>query len=68
MSTLTVQECRSWPGKPRRFTIEKIPINGCPANKNSDLFHYKVGQIVEIGDMTNLRIAGVNIIMKRTNK
>ena len=32
------------------------------------LFHYRVGQIVEIGDMTNLRIAGVNMIMKRSNK
>lgn len=65
MSVITVQELRSWPGKPRRFSIEELSINADTENRNANVFDLRVGQLLHLDELAGFRVSGVNILIKR---
>lgn len=68
MASITVQELRQWPNKPRRFSVERINLAADPQNRLAGVFNLRVGQILHLDEMAGMRVDGVNIIIQRGNR
>ena len=67
IASITVQELRRWPNKPRRFSIERISLDADPQNRLVGVLNLRVGQILHLDEMAGMRVDGVNIIIQRGN-
>ena len=68
IASITVQELRSWPNKPRRFSVERINLTADPQNRLVGVLNLRVGQILHLDEMAGMRVDGVNIIIQRGDK
>lgn len=68
IASITVQELRRWPNKPRRFSVERISLDADPQNRLAGVFNLRIGQILHLDEMAGMRVDGVNIIIQRGNR